>query len=312
MESSKIGIVTVLYNGESVLEDFFRTLNEQTYKNFVLYLVDNASKDNSVQKGKEYEREVDFECKWLLQRENLGVAEGNNIGIKAALADKCDYVLLSNNDIVLQKDSIEKLMDGMLVMNVSMAVPKIYYWNDPKKIWMAGGGYLQLQFTTAHYGVDELDKGQCNEPVLVEYAPTCFMLIESSVFHRVGLMDKQYFVYYDDTDFVWRAIKLGTEKLAYIPTSQLWHKVSSSTGGCMSDFTIYYTERNHILFALYYCHGFRRIMFTLYLFVHFFVRKIFYFDIKQLHIVLKAHSDALKLYKRRDKKRLENLKRMVP
>ena len=82
MDNKKIGIVTVLYNSEPVLEDFFRTLNEQTYKNFILYLVDNASKDASVQKGYEYAKLVDFECKWLCQKENLGVAEGNNIGIE--------------------------------------------------------------------------------------------------------------------------------------------------------------------------------------------------------------------------------------
>lgn len=77
-------------------------MNEQTYKNFILYLVDNNSNDLSVSKGREYSGKVDFECKWLLQNENVGVAEGNNIGIKAALADGCNYILLSNNDVVLQ------------------------------------------------------------------------------------------------------------------------------------------------------------------------------------------------------------------
>ena len=203
MDNKKIGIVTVLYNSEPVLEDFFRTLNEQTYKNFILYLVDNASKDASVQKGYEYAKLVDFECKWLCQKENLGVAEGNNIGIRAALEDKCDYVLLSNNDIVLQPDTIEKLLEGMLVMKATMAVPKIYYWDNPKRIWMAGGGFLKLQFSTYHRGENEEDKGQYDEPIQIEYAPTCFMLIDASVFSRVGLMDKEYFVYYDDLIFLY-------------------------------------------------------------------------------------------------------------
>lgn len=308
MENGKIGIVTVLYNSEFVLEDFFRTLNEQTYKNFVLYLVDNASKDKSVFKGQEYAKSVNFECKWLCQKENLGVAEGNNIGIRAALEDKCDYVLLSNNDIVLQPDTIEKLLQGMQSMNATMAVPKIYYWDEPQKIWMAGGGFLKLQFSTYHRGENEEDKGLYDEPMQIEYAPTCFMLIESSVFSRVGLMDKEYFVYYDDTDFIWRATKIGAERLVYIPNTKLWHKVSSCTGGNMSDFSIYYSERNHIFFALNYSRGLQLILFILYLVVHFPLRKIFLYKGSQLSLILKAHMSGMNLYRKRNVRRLEYLK----
>lgn len=298
MDNKKIGIVTVLYNSESVLEDFFRTLNEQTYKNFILYLVDNASKDASVQKGYEYAKQVDFECRWLLQKRNLGVAEGNNIGIKAALTDECDYVLLSNNDIVLQFDTIEKLLIGINFMNVSMAVPKIYYWDNPKKIWMAGGGFHWLQFSTYHREENVEDKGQCDERMLVDYAPTCFMLIDASAFARVGFMDKRYFVYYDDTDFIWRAIRLGTEQLAYIPESVLWHKVSSCTGGALSDFSLYYSHRNHILFAMRYCHNLHKLVFILYLITHFLFRKLFIYNRQQLVLILKSYMEGYKLYKK--------------
>ena len=301
MDNKKIGIVTVLYNSEPVLEDFFRTLNEQTYKNFILYLVDNASKDASVQKGYEYAKLVDFECKWLCQKENLGVAEGNNIGIRAALEDKCDYVLLSNNDIVLQPDTIEKLLEGMLVMKATMAVPKIYYWDNPMRIWMAGGGFLKLQFSTYHRGENEEDKGQYDEPIQIEYAPTCFMLIDASVFSRVGLMDKEYFVYYDDSDFVWRATKIGTERLVYIPSTRLWHKVSSCTGGDMSDFSIFYLGRNHVYFALKCYRGFAIILFICYLLVHFILRRLFIYSKKQCALVLKSYVAGFNLYKNQKK-----------
>ncbi|WP_071149713.1 glycosyltransferase family 2 protein [Bacteroides ndongoniae] len=299
MEREKIGIVTVLYNSESVLEDFFRTLNEQTYKNFILYLVDNNSNDLSVSKGREYSGKVDFECKWLLQNENVGVAEGNNIGIKAALADGCNYILLSNNDVVLQGKTIEVLLDGMLSMNASMAVPKIYYWDNPQKIWMAGGGFQWLQFSTFHRGEGCFDKGQYNKKISIKYAPTCFMLINATVFARVGFMDKRYFVYYDDTDFVWRSVKLGIEKLVYIPESVLLHKVSSCTGGAESDFSIYYSKRNHIYFARKFCHGIHFIIFTCYLIVHFLFRKLFLYDRKKLILILRSYKDGWNLYKYR-------------
>ena len=59
--------------------------------------------------------------------------------------------------------------------------------------------------------MDEMDAGQYEKKEFTGYAPTCFMLVEAAVFERIGFMDERYFVYYDDTDFVWRAVKLGTE-----------------------------------------------------------------------------------------------------
>lgn len=302
MRNNRIGIVTVLYNSESVLDDFFRTLNEQTYKDFILYIIDNKSTDSSVQKGKECEKNVDFQCKWLLQTENKGIAEGNNIGIKEALKDNCGYILLANNDIVLDKNAIKALLEGLISSNSTMAVPKIYYWDNPKKIWMAGGGFMYLQFSTYHEGYDDLDKGQFDKNKPIKYAPTCFMLIDSSVFSRVGLMDKSYFVYFDDTDFIWRATIIGKEKLMYIYNSQIWHKVSSSTGGSYSDFFIRYINRNHIYFALKYCKGIHFIIFITYLIAHLLLRKPFRYNSRQYKLILKSYIEGIELYKKNKNK----------
>lgn len=296
MIDKKLGIVTVIYNSESVLEDFFSSLEKQIYKNFVVYLIDNNSTDNSVAKGKELALHAGLTCKWFLQNGNLGVAEGNNIGIKAALDDGCGYVLLSNNDIVLEECTIQLLLNGLQETKATMAVPKIYYYDCPSKIWMAGGGFKWLQFTTFHRGENEEDHGQYNERMSVEYAPTCFMLIDASVFSRVGFMDKRYFVYYDDSDFVWRSVKIGSETLMYIPESKLWHKVSSCTGGPISDFSLHYSSRNHVFFALNYCRGFHLVLFFVYLIAHFFLKKPFIFNSKQRKLIFKSYKEGWNLY----------------
>lgn len=294
---AKIGIVTVLYNSESVLEDFFKTLNEQTYKDFVLYLVDNNSKDNGVELGKKLENNVSFECKWLIQKENGGVAKGNNIGICAALNDHCEYILLSNNDIYLEKDAIEKLLDGMLVNEFTMAVPKIYYWNTDKLIWTAGGGFKWIQNVTFHRGDGEKDRGQFDKTSKIDYAPTCFMLIKASVFDKVGFMDEKYFVYFDDTDFIWRATKYENEILGYVYDSLIWHKVSSCTGGRLSDFSLRYLNRNHIYFTFKHIRRFHLWIVLLYLFVHFCIRKPFFYDKKQMCIILSSYNEGWNTYK---------------
>jgi len=246
MEYKKIGIVTVLYKSETVLEDFFRTLNEQSYRNFTLYVVDNKSPDNSLDKSKEFAKSAWFKTKFIENNDNYGVAKGNNQGIGTALEDDCDYVLLSNNDVVLKPDTIEKLYLGLTENNADMAVPKIYFYGT-SLIWMAGGKFTWYNGSTKHIGVNKKDKGQFDKCKKINYAPTCFMLIKKEIFEIVGMMDEKYFVYYDDADFVYRTMKKG-QKFFYIYNSILEHKESTSTG-VKSDFSIFYYIRNRIYFA---------------------------------------------------------------
>lgn len=237
-----------MYNSEVVLDDFFRTLNQQIYNDFVVYVIDNKSLDNSLTKARELACQVSFKVIIFAEKENWGVAKGNNIGIKAALDDGCDMILLSNNDVVLEADTILRLLYGMLELGATMAVPKIYFYGT-NLIWAAGGSFVYLKGYTRHTGLKEEDRGQYDVARQISYAPTCFMLIDAAVFKRVGKMDEKYFVYYDDTDFVWRAVKQGKERMVYIPASRLWHKESVSVGGQMSDFAITYMNRNAVYFA---------------------------------------------------------------
>lgn len=71
---NKIGIVTVLYNSESVLSDFFTSLEQQTYKNFILYVIDNASPDNSLQIAREMADKMPFRVVFIENPVNGGIA----------------------------------------------------------------------------------------------------------------------------------------------------------------------------------------------------------------------------------------------
>lgn len=246
---SKIGIVTVLYNSEKVLDDFFRTLNAQTFKDFTLYVIDNASTDNGLEVARRLAETVSFKTVFFPEPENWGVAKGNNIGIRAALSDGCEFILLSNNDVVLESGTIQSLLDGITQIKSDMVVPKIYYYGT-NKIWSFGGTYRYYKGMTVQYGQMEEDSDRFNDTLFCDYSPTCFMLIKADVFEKVGMMDEKYFVYFDDTDFVWRAVIQNSLKLAVIPNSKLWHKESVCTGGVMSDFAIKYLARNSWYFVL--------------------------------------------------------------
>lgn len=248
---AKIGIVTVLYNSASVIEDYFKTLSEQTYKDFVLYIIDNKSPDNSLFLSKKLAEKYkkSFDSIIIENDKNYGVAKGNNIGIKQAKNDGCEYILLSNNDIELKKDCIESCIKKYMDENPDMLVPKIYFYDEPL-IWYAGGDFKWIAGTIRQWGyLLKDDNPLYSKSKYVDYAPTCFMLIRSSLFDKIGYFDEKYFVYYDDTDWVYRCIKAG-KKLYYFADTCLWHKESTSTGGMKSDFYLHYANRNKIYFCI--------------------------------------------------------------
>ena len=96
MDSSrKIGVVTVTYNSGAVIRDFVESLLKQTHRDFLLYVIDNASTDDTVALFADYPAP---RIVVVRNPSNVGVAEGNNLGIRAALRDGCTSVLLINND----------------------------------------------------------------------------------------------------------------------------------------------------------------------------------------------------------------------
>jgi GT2 family glycosyltransferase len=244
-DGSTIGVVTVTYNSAHVLDGFLSSILAQSHHNFILYVIDNASLDDTLERLARYD---DRRIILIANRENAGVAKGNNQGICAALEAGCESVLLINNDTEFGDDLFLRLCTGLRDHQCAMAVPKIMYFEETNHIWCAGGYFDRLKgYLGVHSGQDEVDRGQFDQVRRVEYSPTCCMLIRKEVFERIGLMDEQYFVYFDDADFCLRARNNGIA-LVYLPKAKLWHKVSSLTGGGESEFAIHQLARNHIYY----------------------------------------------------------------
>ncbi len=244
---SKIGVVTVTYNSSQVLEGFLTSLLRQTYSDFVLYVVDNASADKTLEQLSSYK---DPRICLIANPQNLGIAEGNNQGIRSALAAGCGSVLLLNNDTEFGPSLLEDLTSGLQAHACDMSAPKILFHDNQRTIWSAGGGFNPLKgYAGFHYGLGQIDRGQFDEARSVKHAPACCLLIRKEVFEQIGLMDDLYFVYLDDTDFCYRAMRAGL-KLVYLPSANLLHKASSLTGGPESEFSVRYRTRNQIYFIL--------------------------------------------------------------
>jgi GT2 family glycosyltransferase len=244
-----VGVVTVLYQSDDVLDDFFASLKMQNHVNLKLYVIDNSPKDSGSIMARKLALEAGIDAEVVFNNANAGVARGNNQGIVMALANDCEYVLLANNDIEFRDSStIANLIMPIEASTALIATfPKILY-HGTNRIWCAGGTISRLKATTSHIGDGDEDLGQFDKPGFSEYAPTCFMALHKSVFDHVGMMDENYFVYYDDTDFVLRMNRAGI-RLRYVPASLVAHKVSFSTGGDESPFSLFYCTRNRIYFS---------------------------------------------------------------
>lgn len=295
-DKKTVGIVTVLYNSRKMLHDFFQSLNGQSYKDFILYVIDNNSTDDSLSLSRELSFNVSFKVIIIENKENFGVAEGNNIGIKAAIKDGCEYILLSNNDICFSSNVIGQMVTKLFESDSELIVPKIYFYDTPNLLWYAGGEFNSF-YRPIHYGYMEEDNSNFQVEKEVSYAPTCFMLIKSSVFEEVGLMDKNYFVYYDDTDFAWRSMILHKKRLLYYPSVSIYHKEGASTGGNKSDFSLYYQGRNQIYFALKNLSLFQKILYISYETIRFILKEIPTLGKHQRILLLNAFRDGAKLYR---------------
>ena len=250
----KIGVVTVTYNSDKVLQPFLSDLFAQSFHNFNLYIIDNASEDKTL---KILDDLNDNRVNQIRNHSNIGVAAANNIGIKKALEDKCSHILILNNDIEFPNSLFKDMLVSIKKENCSMITPKIMYHSDKDIIWYAGGGFKKSNgYLPYHTGFNENIKNNNYQSLYVDYASTCCLLIKKDVFETIGYMDEKYFVYFDDTDFLFRVKKEGVHKIYYDSQITLFHKVGSLTKSLTKEFERSYRThfflkqniRNHIYF----------------------------------------------------------------
>jgi len=203
----------------------------------------------------------DLKIKMIENGKNLGFAGGQNVGIKYALENGADFVLILNNDTVIDKNLISALIKTAN-LDVGIVAPKIYFAKGfefhkarykeedlGKVLWFAGGKMDFANVIGHHRGVDDVDHGQYEKEEIIDFASGCAMLINKDVFQKLGLFDEKYFLYYEDNDLCQRAKKHGF-KILYNPKAFMWHKNAGSAGGSGSSLQDYYITRNRMLFGM--------------------------------------------------------------
>ncbi|MFZ5366022.1 MAG: glycosyltransferase family 2 protein [Patescibacteria group bacterium] len=242
-----------------------------------IVVVDNASTDGSVEQIKSEKLKMKNDkakLKIIENNQNLGFAEGNNVGIRYALKNGADYVLILNPDTIVDENLILQLISasggsafGGKVARADSRIgilgPKIYFApgfefhkerykpeERGKVIWYAGGRIDWNNVLSCHRGVDEIDRGQYDKVEETDFVSGCCMFVKKEVFEKIGLFDPKYFLYWEDSDFCQRAW-MGGFRIVYVPGANVFHldAGSSAVGGPLHD---YYITRNRMLFGIKY------------------------------------------------------------
>ncbi|MEK9137965.1 MAG: glycosyltransferase family 2 protein [Bacteroidota bacterium] len=223
-------IIIVNWNGRDITLDCLDSLRAISYRNVRTVVVDNGSRDGSVQAILSRFPDVVV----LEMNENLRFAGGNNAGIRYALGQGAELLLLLNNDTTADAEFLSVMVSRLTSsQSIGMVAPKIYYHSEPKRIWFAGGVISMWTGTMKHIGIREIDRGQHDTCREIEYTTGCCILTKREVVEKVGLLDESFAMYTEDADWSMRVRRAGYT-IIYEPKAKVWHKLSVSSGGHLS------------------------------------------------------------------------------
>jgi hypothetical protein len=184
----------------------------------------------------------------LKTEKNLGFTGGNNLGINYALENNFEYVILLNNDTIVEdSNSIIRLIKNMDEnQDTSLGTGEIFYYPQKNIIWYDGGKLVYWRGLAIHYnyGKDAENLRQTNNIKEVNFISGCFMCIRLKDIPRLGLLNENFFLYLDDIEYSARAIK-NNLKLKYFPESVIYHKANGENN--LSSGMVYYSIRNRRL-----------------------------------------------------------------
>lgn len=220
------------------------SLERIDHRNLTIVCVDNGSIDGSQEAVRER-----FPKVLLIEAGvNLGYAGGNNLGIRRALEDGADWVMLVNNDASVAPDVIDGFAEAAAAhARAGILAGKVYFADRPRTIWFAGQRVSELLgYSGRPRGYGRPDGARYERVAPTGRAVGALMAVSREAIEAVGLLDEELFAYVEDVDWALRVRQAGMEVL-FAPGARAWHRVSGSTGGeAASTHTLYYGVRNTI------------------------------------------------------------------
>jgi GT2 family glycosyltransferase len=241
--SPRVLIIILTHNHIDLTVACLNSLRGLEWPNFETLVVDNASTDATLATIRTAYPEV----RLIANKTNVGYVEGNNLGLRYALASRFDYALLLNNDTEVAPDFLRQLVEACEANSrLGVVGPLIYYHTAPNRVWSAGGIVDRATGTTRMRGVGEEDTGQFRGRAFVDFVTGCALLVRISLLPKTGLLDERFGMYFEETEWCARIRRAGWE-IAVIPESLVWHKIEMD-GRALSCHVNYYMTRNRLLY----------------------------------------------------------------
>lgn len=238
--SVKLSVIIPNWNGKHLLKICLPSLKKQTFKNFEVVIVDNGSKDGSIEYIEKYYPEI----KLIKLENNIGFAPAVNLGLKICVGE---MMVLLNNDTEVDKNCLQNLLKVANKKDIGFVAAKILNFKNRKLIDSAGD-YIDAVGHADNNGRGETDGTKFSTPGPLFLATAGGSLFKREVFEKIGFFDHEYFAYMEDVDFCLRA-QLNGIKGWYEPSAVIYH-IHKATSSKNPGFTEYLQYRNMTLTVL--------------------------------------------------------------
>ena len=219
--NKSLAIVLVNWNSFDLTKDTIISLQAAIFQNFDIIVVDNGSMDGSGDALKSH-----FPYIILIKADdNKGFTGGNNLGMQYALDHGYTYIMMLNNDVLVDPYFLQPLVDTLEKnANIGAVQPLIYFHHDKNLIWNAGSVYHALLgvCTTPDYNKKDPEHSFKHQQKKIDWITGCAFMIRASVLRETGLLKEGFFIYYEDVDLSFR-IKNAGFQLSYVPNAVIYH-----------------------------------------------------------------------------------------
>lgn len=255
-------IVILSYNGSRQVLELLQSAYKSSYKNFTVLLIDNNSEDDTAKTVRKY-----FPmCEVIVNNSNIGFAAGCNVGLKKAIENDAEFILLLNQDCLIREDTLSNLL--LSVQNKPRAGvigPKTWFFpshgESKPRILYAGVWRILLPLVQRLRGIRKYDDGKYDRAVPVDYVWGHGMFLRADALKVVGLFDPDFFMYYEDLDLCRRMRKAGYQ-IWYESSAVIWHDIPDAARGSNSESWRWEHKcRSALIFhRKYYCQAVARIL----------------------------------------------------